>query len=942
MAAPLPTMTDRGIATIVVACPRHTASTNVGLNVGDRRRGSGLPRWRDFAAGSCRCRQGCRRFLLPQGLHPRLNDRGRRVSPATRRSRCRRPGRGGGFLRRARGAGPVCPEPEPALPPRGEPRRFCRERLRRSLAHPRVVPQGHVPRGPGRHDSRGFPPESKPTTHATWALDTVRGRASRPLGVGVILSVLLGAGRARSVRQQRKGPCSPISRPPPSPRRSARSPPAVRPAISRSAPGATSRPSSSTMAAWSSPAATSSPTVSANRSSRRADSQTRTFGDGGEPQPIRIGRLTPSVFAVLGTPPLAGRVFSEQDVATRTASTAILWDWLLAAPLRRRSRRPWPLDTSGPRHLHGGRDHADPLRLSVPRNRPVAARLHRTSFQRRWRRGLAANLRSDGSHAARRRPEQVAAEGTARARSGRDRGTVALAVFGSSEPPRISARPALDILMDDVRPAIRVQLAAVLLLFVTAIASVATLQLARAVKRRREMTVRVAIGGGTARLARQWPIEAPWSASPGGGWGGWGDAVAVRASSDPSGDFPRATRYARLARGARRDCGNAAAIVVGRLLPTIQSRRLDLVRSLADDGLGALGGAGRTGVARLRAAIMVGQIAVACVLLIGAGLLGRSFQSLLAVDRGYEPAEVLTARFSMGPDATFASQGATLQTIADRLQALPGVEHARSATRSRSSPPETSAGHSTAGSRSVDRHQSAGSASHGRAPAISPLCASLAGRPAVHRTQRGHVESGDGRQPVVRRPYWAQSNRPTRAPRVIWKAEWEVIGVVDNMKQGGLERAGLATMSDAAQPEMFSPYRQFDAMRLDSIFFVVRTAGDPAALAPTLRAVVREQAPYSWSIRCEPWRTACWRAWQSRVPTHSCWRASRHVRWRSRAWDSSEPLVQRSAAVARDWRPHGARRPNLGRGQVGAALGCDHHGGRTHTWARDGLVSLAS
>jgi predicted lysophospholipase L1 biosynthesis ABC-type transport system permease subunit len=84
-----------------------------------------------------------------------------------------------------------------------------------------------------------------------------------------------------------------------------------------------------------------------------------------------------------------------------------------------------------------------------------------------------------------------------------------------------------------------------------------------------------------------------------------------------------------------------------------------------------------------------------------------------------------------------------------------------------------------------------------------------------------------------------------RVPLALYrKAEWEVIGVVDDMKQGGLERAGLATIADAAQPEMFSPYRQFDAMRLDSIFFVVRTAGDPAALAPTLRAVVREQAPH--------------------------------------------------------------------------------------------------
>jgi putative ABC transport system permease protein len=75
------------------------------------------------------------------------------------------------------------------------------------------------------------------------------------------------------------------------------------------------------------------------------------------------------------------------------------------------------------------------------------------------------------------------------------------------------------------------------------------------------------------------------------------------------------------------------------------------------------------------------------------------------------------------------------------------------------------------------------------------------------------------------------------------KAEWEVIGVVEDMQQGGLERAGLPTMSDGAQPEMFSSYRQYGPMRLDSIFFVVRTAGDPAALAPTLRTVVREQAP---------------------------------------------------------------------------------------------------
>jgi len=63
------------------------------------------------------------------------------------------------------------------------------------------------------------------------------------------------------------------------------------------------------------------------------------------------------------------------------------------------------------------------------------------------------------------------------------------------------------------------------------------------------------------------------------------------------------------------------------------------------------------------------------------------------------------------------------------------------------------------------------------------------------------------------------------------------------MKQGGLQTAGFITTADSAQPEMFSSYRQFGQMRLDTVFFVVRTIGDPSSLAPALRATVREQAP---------------------------------------------------------------------------------------------------
>ena len=67
--------------------------------------------------------------------------------------------------------------------------------------------------------------------------------------------------------------------------------------------------------------------------------------------------------------------------------------------------------------------------------------------------------------------------------------------------------------------------------------------------------------------------------------------------------------------------------------------------------------------------------------------------------------------------------------------------------------------------------------------------------------------------------------------------------MVEDMKQGGLETAGFVSTTDAAQPEMFSSYRQFEEMRPDSVFFVARAAGDPSALAPAVRAIVREEAP---------------------------------------------------------------------------------------------------
>lgn len=110
--------------------------------------------------------------------------------------------------------------------------------------------------------------------------------------------------------------------------------------------------------------------------------------------------------------------------------------------------------------------------------------------------------------------------------------------------------------------------------------------------------------------------------------------------------------------------------------PALRVRRLGPAEALADHGAAVAAGGGlRSRASRVRAAIMAGQVAIACVLLVGASLLGRSFLALLDADRGYEVAGVLSARLSMPqtmypqPERRFA----IVDQVLERLAADPAV-----------------------------------------------------------------------------------------------------------------------------------------------------------------------------------------------------------------------------------------------------------------------------
>ena len=401
-----------------------------------------------------------------------------------------------------------------------------------------------------------------------------------------------------------------------------------------------------------------------------------TFGGSGDPERIRIARITPSLFSVLKVRPALGRLFTDDDPGSPTTTTTVI---LSHAFWRQRFSsapdaigRSIQLDERS--HTIVGvmpADFAFPDRETqvwVPqRIQPVTSeggkRLSVSIFAAlaRMRPGIT--------------PAQVAAEATSRARAGDDLGPAGLSLFGSRAAPTIVAVPALDVLTGEVRPALAILLVAVLLLLITTVGSIAMLQLARVAKRRREITVRAALGARSVHLTRQWLIESLLVACVGGIAGVVGAAIVLRILPTilPA-DFPRIADISLDWRAV----GVAAAAmlsasVVSALVPTLHSRHVNLSHSLAEDSTASVGGTKHSSATRIRSLIMAGQVAVACVLMVDAALLTRSLVALINMDRGYDPYNVLTARLPLPPRTTFDQVATTLERLQERLRSISGV-----------------------------------------------------------------------------------------------------------------------------------------------------------------------------------------------------------------------------------------------------------------------------
>ncbi len=217
-------------------------------------------------------------------------------------------------------------------------------------------------------------------------------------------------------------------------------------------------------------------------------------------------------------------------------------------------------------------------------------------------------------------------------------------------------------------------LGAVGCVLLVACANVANLLLQRAATRRKETVIRLALGATPGRLMRQLLTESLLLALGGGMLGVvvafWSADFLVALSPITFPSFVKLTLDARVL-GFSLLISVLTGVLFG-LAPALQAARPELNEVLKDSSRGASGGLGRS---RLLGALVVSEIALALVLLVGAGLMIRSLQRLQAVDPGFDSERLLTMRFSLPAQKYPRAQiGDFNQQLRDRLQALPGVQ----------------------------------------------------------------------------------------------------------------------------------------------------------------------------------------------------------------------------------------------------------------------------
>ena len=229
-----------------------------------------------------------------------------------------------------------------------------------------------------------------------------------------------------------------------------------------------------------------------------------------------------------------------------------------------------------------------------------------------------------------------------------------------------------DYLVSDNRSILLILFGVVAFALLIACVNLAGLLLTRGAGRKSELAVRAALGAGRGRIVQQLVVESVVLSIAGGGLGlflGWAGSRALVAFGESAVDFGQLSDVTLdgrvLAFTLALSC--LTAVLFG-LVPAWSASRVDLQSSLKSQGRGAMGGRGQD---RLRSVLVVAEVALSVVLLIGAGLLLRSFLNLTVVNLGFRAENVVTMRTLV--TGAPASRARLVEAILDRVEVLPGV-----------------------------------------------------------------------------------------------------------------------------------------------------------------------------------------------------------------------------------------------------------------------------
>lgn len=403
-------------------------------------------------------------------------------------------------------------------------------------------------------------------------------------------------------------------------------------------------------------------------------STTRTLTGAEEPERISAGTTSAELFAALGAPPALGRSFSLEEETRGKDDVVILshgfWRRRFAAnpgvlgqmlTLDGRGYKivgVLPQSFKSPLEMQAER----PVELWTPPGHTPAGSCCSHNFS------VVAHVRAGQT------VEQAQAEiNTIMAGVKKDYPEG----YPSKGIKQALIKPLQLELVGDLRRALWVLLAAVFFVLLIACANVANLQLARNEARQKEMAIRAALGAGRARILRQLLVESLLLSVIGGGLGAllawWGIGLLPTLGDNK---IPRLQEISLDTEvlGFTLLVSLLTGVVFG-LAPAFQALKFDLHTAIKEGGRASASIRSRS---RLRAALVVAEVALSLMLLLGAGLLIKSFWRLQQVDTGFRSEQLLTMRL-FPPASTYPNDrqvAAFYETLLDRVRALPGVKDA--------------------------------------------------------------------------------------------------------------------------------------------------------------------------------------------------------------------------------------------------------------------------